>query len=309
MNRSGERVLEVEGVSKRFGDVLAVSGVSFSATRGVILGLLGPNGAGKTTTLRMIMGILSPDEGTIRFSLDGTSGGVNKERIGYLPEERGLYDDARVLETLVYLGELKGLSRAEATRRAGEWLSRLDLEAWANRKIESLSKGMEQKVQFAAAILHKPDLVVLDEPFSGLDPVHQDFSKEVIRELRAEGTAVVLSSHMMNQVEELTDEIVLIDRGRTILAGGLDAIKEAHGIHVVRLRFAGDPAALEKDRRIEALRVKKDRATFRLPRGLDPDSYVRNLTPGIVVREIAVERPPLHDIFVAAVGRDDHEAR
>jgi ABC-2 type transport system ATP-binding protein len=309
MDKTDEKVLVVEGVSKRFGDVAAVRDVSFSATRGTILGLLGPNGAGKTTTLRMIMGIIDPDEGTMRFSLDGGAGELNKERIGYLPEERGLYDDARVLETLVYLGELKGLSRAEAARRAGEWLSRLDLSSWANRKVESLSKGMQQKVQFAAAILHKPDLVVLDEPFSGLDPVHQDFIKDVIRGLRAERTAVVLSSHLMNQVEELTDEIVLIDHGQAVLSGSLDAIKEEHGIHVVRLRFRGDRDALAKDRRIEGLRVEGDRATFRLPRGVEPDGFVRSLPPGIVVREIAVERPPLHDIFIAAVGRDDYEAR
>jgi len=302
-------VLAVERIYKRFGDVAAVRDVSFSASRGVILGLLGPNGAGKTTTLRMIMGIIDPDEGTIRFSLDGAAGRIDKERIGYLPEERGLYDDARVLETLVYFGELKGLSRAEATQRAEEWLSRLELSAWENKKIEALSKGMEQKVQFVAAVLHRPDLVVLDEPFSGLDPIHQDVIKDVIRGLRSDGTAVVLSSHLMNQVEELTDQIVLIDHGQAVLSGSLDAIKEAHGTHVVRLRFAGDQGALGRDGRIERLVVDGDLATFELPRGVDPDTYVRSLPAGLVVREIAVGRPPLHDIFVATVGREDREAR
>lgn len=309
MSSTGEAVLQVEVVSKRFGSVQAVREVSFAARRGVILGLLGPNGAGKTTTLRMIIGIFAPDEGAIRFAFNGVAGPVNKERIGYLPEERGLYDDTRVLETLVYFGELKGLLPAEARRRAEVWLSRLDLSAWANRKIEALSKGMEQKVQFVAAILHRPDLVVLDEPFSGLDPVHQDLFKEVIRELRSEGTAVVLSSHMMNQVEELCDEIVLIDRGEVVLSGALDAIKEAHGVHVVRLRFAGDAEALQKDGRVRSLVVSGDRATFELPKGVDPDAYVRSLPAGIVVREISVARPPLHDLFVETVkGRGD-EAR
>jgi len=306
---SQQAVLEVERVTKRFGDVLAVRDVSFSARRGVILGLLGPNGAGKTTTLRMIMGILDPDEGEVRFSLNGVTGKLDKERIGYLPEERGLYADARVLETLVYLAELKGLARGEAVRRARDWLARLDLAAWADRKIESLSKGMEQKVQFAAAILHEPDLVVLDEPFSGLDPVHQDFVKDVIRGLRKAGTAVVLSSHMMNQVEELTDEIVLVDHGVAVLSGALDAIKEAHGTHSVRLRFGGDRTALERDARIENLTIDGDRAAFRLPKGTAPDTYVRCLPAGILVREISIARPPLHEIFVQTVGRRGDEAR
>jgi len=298
---SQEAVLEVERVTKRFGEVVAVHEVSFSARRGAILGLLGPNGAGKTTTLRMIMGIFDPDEGEIQFSLNGTTGRLDKERIGYLPEERGLYADAKVLETLVYLAELKGLDHGEAGRRARGWLTRLDLGAWSDRKIESLSKGMEQKVQFAAAILHEPDLVVLDEPFSGVDPVHQDLIKDVIRDLRERGTAVVLSSHMMNQVEELTDEIVLVDHGAAVLSGSLDAIKEAHGTHTVRLRFAGDRAALERDLRIEGLAIDGDRATFRLPKGTTPDSFVRGLPEGIIVREISVTRPPLHDIFVQTV--------
>jgi len=296
-----ETVLEVESVSKQFASVKAVDAVSFAANGGEILGLLGPNGAGKTTTIRMIMGIIPPDAGTIRFSFDGTSTGVDKERIGYLPEERGLYDDARVLDVLVYLGSLKGMSREKARRDARAWLERFDLADRETERIERLSKGMGQKVQFIAAILHRPDLLVLDEPFAGLDPVHQDLFEDIIRDLRNEGLTILLSSHQMNRVEALCDRIFLIDRGQRVLYGELEALKEAHGEHAVRLRFSGDPGFLRQDERIRDLTLDGDRATFTLRRGVDPDRYVRGLPESIAIREIAIEWPGLHELFVAAV--------
>ena len=294
-------VLEVQGISKSFGAIAAVNDVSFSANQGEILGFLGPNGAGKTTTIRMIMGIIRPDTGAIRFAIDGNPTVLNKERIGYLPEERGLYEDAKVLDTLVYLSELKGLSRAEAREQAGSWLKRFNLAEWAKQKIEQLSKGMAQKVQFIAAILHKPDIVVLDEPFSGLDPVNQDLFKEIIRDLKDDGMSIILSSHQMNRVEELCDRIFLIDHGKRVLYGNLSEIKEAHGEHIVRLRYAGKIGFLGTDPRIKDLKMSGDWATFVLPKGIDPDAFIRSIPRELVIREIAVERPPLHDIFIAAI--------
>jgi len=305
----GMSVLEVREVSKSFDAVRAVCEVSFSAQRGEILGFLGPNGAGKTTTIRMIMGILQPDQGEIRFTLNGQSNQVNKERIGYLPEERGLYDDAKVLDTLIYFAELKGLPRSEAQTQVLEWLERFDLTEWAKRKIEKLSKGMQQKVQFIAAVLHRPDLVVLDEPFSGLDPVNQDLFKEVIRELKEDGMTILLSSHQMNRVEELCDRIFLIHHGKRVLYGDLSEIKEAYGEHVVRLRYAGNAGFLSIDPRIKDLRMSGDRATFTLHKEVEPDAFVRNIPPDLVIREIAVERPPLHDIFVHTVAGGNHETQ
>ena len=294
-------VLEVQGISKSFGAIAAVNDVSFSANQGEILGFLGPNGAGKTTTIRMIMGIIRPDTGAIRFAIDGDPTVLNKERIGYLPEERGLYEDAKVLETLVYLAELKGLTRAEAREQAGSWLERFNLAEWAKQKIEQLSKGMAQKVQFIAAILHKPDIVVLDEPFSGLDPVNQDLFKEIIRDLKDDGMSIILSSHQMNRVEELCDRIFLIDHGKRVLCGDLSEIKEAHGEHIVRLRYAGKIGFLGTDPRIKDLKMSGDWATFVLPKGIDPDAFIRSIPHELVIREIAIERPPLHDIFIAAI--------
>jgi len=294
-------VLEVVDISKRFDGVEAVSSVSFAAKRGEILGLLGPNGAGKTTTIRMIMGIIRPDSGDIQFLFNGMPATINKCRVGYLPEERGLYDDARVLDTLVYFAELKGMPRFDARVRALAWLERLDLSSWATRKVEALSKGMQQKVQFLAAILHRPGLVVLDEPFSGLDPVNQDLFKEIISVLKRDGMTILLSSHQMNRVEELCDRIFLIDNGRCVLYGELDGIKQAHGEHAVKLRFSGDPAFLAEDERIRALKLSDDRALFVLRKGVDPDSFIRDIPSRIVIREISVERPALHDIFVDTI--------
>ncbi|MCK5213376.1 MAG: ATP-binding cassette domain-containing protein, partial [Dehalococcoidia bacterium] len=211
--------LSVIDVSKSFDTVRAVNQVSFEAQPGEILGLLGPNGAGKTTTIRMIMGIMQPDAGSISFSFAASDPKSFRERVGYLPEERGLYGDAKIHDLLVYFAELKGVERTDARRRATEWIDRMDLSEWANEKVDKLSKGMQQKVQFVASILHQPDLVILDEPFSGLDPIHQDVIKEFISELREDGMTVLLSSHQMNRVEELCDRIFLIHRGKRVLYG------------------------------------------------------------------------------------------
>ena len=222
--------LYVEGISKTYGSVAVVNDVSFHASQGKILGLLGPNGAGKTTILRMIMGITAPDRGGVFFRQGSSqTQGIPRSAIGYLPEERGLYREAKVLSVLVFLAGLKNVPRPEAKRRALHWLRKFGLEEYAHKTVEQLSKGMAQKVQFAAAVLHEPRFVVLDEPFSGLDPVSQDLFKAEIRELANAGAVVLLSSHQMNIVEELCDEIFLIHRGREVVKGDLQSIRERYG--------------------------------------------------------------------------------
>ena len=294
-------LLRVHELVKRYDGLTAVAGASFEARAGEIFGLLGPNGAGKTTTIRMIMGIIRPDAGRIEFFFDGKPGPLNKERIGYLPEERGLYEDAKVLDTLVYFAELKGIAPREARRRALAWLERLDLGEWAHCKIEKLSKGMQQKVQLVAAILHEPALVVLDEPFAGLDPVNQDLVLELIRRLRDKGTAVLLSSHQMNLVEELCDRIFLIHKGRQVLYGKLEEIKVAYGGHRVELRFHGDGSLLKGNGLVRGLRLAEGRAQFTLPKGVKPEHFLKKLPEGLGVEEIVVRRPSLHEIFVDVV--------
>ncbi len=300
--------LGVRDVCKSFDAVHAVQGVSFEATPGEILGLLGPNGAGKTTTIRMIMGILRPDDGEIQFSFADSNPSVFRERVGYLPEERGLYNEAKVEDLLVYFAELKGVPRSEARRRAKDWIDRLDLSDWAGKKVDKLSKGMQQKVQFAAAVLHQPDLVILDEPFSGLDPVHQDLIKAFIHELRRDGMTILLSSHQMNRVEELCNRIFLIHRGKRVLYGDLMEIKESFGDHNVQLRFEGNSDSIRSMAGVSELSLQDGRADFVLKRGYDPADFVRDLPEGLRIRALHVDRPPLHDIFVKTIGGGTHEA-
>lgn len=293
-------LLSVKEIVKAFGPTRAVDGISFDVSRGEIFGLLGPNGAGKTTTIRMLMGITAPDEGVIdyRFHVQGSS--VHK-RVGYLPEDRGLWGSTKVLETITYCGELKGMGRGEARKAGMEWLERLDLGKHAGKKVEELSKGMQQKVQFIVSILHKPELVVLDEMFDGLDPVNQDLFKEIARELAAGGMTVLLSSHRMNMVEELCDRIFLVDKGKKVLYGNLSQIKDQFGEEKVFVNFAGDPAFFSQHRDVRDLVLRSGKAEFYLSSRITPDQFIRQIPESLQIREISVVKPPLHDIFVRTV--------
>jgi ABC-2 type transport system ATP-binding protein len=230
----------LENITKAYDSVTAVNAVSLKVRAGAILG---PNGAGKTTTIRMIMNILVPDSGSIHV-LDELVSDSTRDKIGYLPEERGLYPRMKVLEIIVFLAALHGLTQTEAARRAKEWLDRLGLSEWSDKKLVDLSKGMQQKVQFITSVIHRPPIMILDEPFSGLDPVNAATIQEIMLDMRKQGSTIVLSTHRMEQVERLCDSICLIDKGRNVLDGELRAIKQSYGKNTLHVEFTGSDAFL-----------------------------------------------------------------
>jgi len=304
--------LVVRGLIKSFGNHRAVDDISFEVPRGVVYGILGPNGAGKSTTLRMINDIFAPDAGEIVI-LDGMRpGGEAAQKIGYLPEERGLYPKMKVSDMIELIGELRGLARAEARRRAGRWLDRLGLQQWTKNKVQDLSKGMQQKVQFATALIHDPELVILDEPWSGLDPINADVLREVVDEIREKGRTVLFSTHQMEQAEKIVDHVCIIAHGKKVLDGSLKDIKQreaAEGVIALGFSAAASPAvdAVLGDRAVVAEK--------RAPRNGDADCEVkladgvaahallaRLVSAGAELRRFELVVPSLHQIFVDRVG-------
>ena len=300
-------LLEVDRVTKRYGTFTAVDAVSFTARPGRILGLLGPNGAGKTSTIRMVTRITLPDSGEVRF--DGRPvDEAAQRRTGYLPEERGLYRKLRVGEQLVYLAELRGLPRAEARRRVGHWLGRLGLAEWAGKKTEELSKGMQQKIQFVTAVLHEPDLLIFDEPFSGLDPINAELLKEIVLDLRTQGKTVLFASHRMEQVEQLCDDLCLIARGRVVLAGTVREVKAGFGRDTVRVEFDGPDGWLDRLAAAGAVRVA-ERAPGSAEVQLLGGTPARRVLDAALadVRDVYrfdLAEPSLQEIFVRTVEAD-----
>jgi ABC-2 type transport system ATP-binding protein len=306
--------LSVSGVIKRFGNHVAVDGVSFEVPRGVVYGVLGPNGAGKSTTLRMINDIIAPDAGTIKI-LDGLPpGGEAARRIGYLPEERGLYMKMRVIDMVVFMGELRGLSHAEAKKRAAMWLDRLGLGKWTKNKVQDLSKGMQQKVQFATALIHEPALLILDEPWSGLDPINSEVLREVVDEVRSQGRTVLFSTHQMEQAEKICDSVCIIARGKKVLDGKLRDIKrESVAEGVIALAFADEKSKELAAGPLEDRKLVVDRRPPRpgehadceviLADGVTPHQLLAQLlNHDVNLRLFEVVVPTLHQIFVAKVG-------
>ncbi len=292
----------LEQVSKRFDSVTAVSGLSFAVKQGAVFGLLGPNGAGKTTTLRMILRILLPDEGAIRV-LDQALTEGTQDLIGYLPEERGLYPRMSVRNVLVFLAALKGLSEAEADRRVRAWLDRLELADWSEKKVIDLSKGMQQKVQFIAAIVHRPPLVILDEPFTGLDPVNAVVIKDIMLELRDQGATVILSTHRMEQVEMMCDSICLINKGSNVLEGDLREIKKSYGKNTLRIEFSGGDGFLDQPALIENVNRFGAVVEAKLRSGADPQEILKAAVQGGArITRFELIEPPLNDIFIEKVG-------
>ena len=292
-----EPILKVKDVLKAYDDLIAVNKISFEVNQGEIMGILGPNGAGKTSLIRMIMNINAPDKGKIELNLDTDNW---QSRVGYLPEERGLYKEAKVKDILIFLGSLKGLSKQEALKESEYWLDKFDLTDNLNDEIKELSKGMAQKVQFAACVLHKPKLLILDEPFSGLDPVSQDLMKEEIKGLAESGVAIMLSSHQMNLVEEVCDRIFLLDKGNKVLYDNLDSIKNQYGNY--RARLQTNDSNLLKDWLNEndlILKYNSYRNNFNilLEDNIEPNKFIADLPAGINLVELEIKRISLHNIF------------
>jgi len=295
-------VIELEGVTKRFNGVAAVDNLDLAFRAGHLTGFLGPNGAGKSTTIRMIMGILLPDSGRI-LAAGSPLGEARRDRSGYLPEERGLYRKLKVIDHLIFLGALKNLPRATARRRGMDWLERLGLAARAQDRVEDLSKGMQQKIQFAGALIHDPELVLLDEPFSGLDPLNTELLKEIMIELRNEGRSVIFSTHMMDHAERLCDEIALIHDGRLVLSGSTADLRASFGRSHLRVRYAGDAAAIAGDARVESFQaLRSGEAELKLFREEDVPGVLRDWSAVLELTHFEVILPSLHNIFIRTVS-------
>ena len=285
---------------KAFAGHVAVHDLSLAIPRGSVFGLLGPNGAGKTTTLRMVMDVLRPDEGRIEI-LDRAADRAGRDRIGYMPEERGLYPRMIVEDQLRFFAEIKGVGRREAARRLDGWLERLALRDWRRRRLLELSKGMQQKVQFIATVLHDPDVLILDEPLSGLDPVAADLMRGVLVDLRRQGKTLVLSSHQMETVERLCDAIALIHRGHKVLDGSVADVKRRYGANTLVLSYEGDGAFLSALPGVERVADFGRYVEVRMADGADPQAILREAAGRLRVSRFEVVEPSLHDIFVQEV--------
>ncbi len=302
-------LLEANEITKRFGAVTAVDGLSFGVQRGEIFALLGPNGAGKTTMVRMLIGIIRPDAGSIRFLTgDAPTNTLPAQHTGYLPEDRGLYGGIPVLKTLIFMGVIRGMERAAARRVAEQWLERLDLLDRAHDKLDTLSKGNQQKVQFIASILHRPLFAVLDEPFSGLDPINQDLFLDILRELRDGGTTVLLSAHQMQLVERLADRVLLMNRGRSVLQGTIDEIRRsASASSRILLKVEGDPdmSRLASLRAVDRAEITPSGEVALYVRRGEPLSALLHAVAGETeVHAIHSEPISLHDIYVEHIAND-----
>ena len=296
-------ILAVRDVRKTFGDVRAVDGVSFTVRRGTITGLLGRNGAGKTTTIRMITGIFLPDSGDIQWLGGGPgTGGAFRDRIGYLPEERGLYKQMKIFDLLLFLAEIKGVRVDRA--KIDHWLERFELTDKRDAKIEELSKGNQQKVQLIGTLLHDPELIILDEPQSGLDPVNMLLVRNLLRELRQEGKTILLSTHMMAEAERMADEIILIHRGRVVLEGTLDQVRGSFGKNTLHIDFDGDGAFLRDLPQVKRAAIVNNAAELSLTDGSDPQLVLQASMARLRIRRFEVASPSLEEIFIEKVGAE-----
>jgi ABC-2 type transport system ATP-binding protein len=305
-------VLEVSTITKHFEKVKAVDELSFHIQQGEIFALLGPNGAGKTTTVRMLLSIIRPDSGFIRYCIDGIHiGAPSSSELGYLPEDRGLYKEIPIEKTLIYMGVLRGMGHANAARATAQWLERVGLKDRAKDKLEALSKGNQQKVQFISSVLHKPAFAILDEPFSGLDPINQDFFVEIVRSLRDSGTTVLLSAHQMNLVERLADRVLLMNRGKEVLQGTIAQVKDrARSTHKVFLTLDGTvdislfndvPAVFNVERQTDGT------LAFHLRKGESINRFLAAVSAKVTITAIHSEQISLHEVFVQSVKADGEQ--
>ena len=293
--------VEVNHIVKSYEDKAVVNDLSFSVTQGEIFGLIGPNGAGKTTTIRMMMDIIKPDSGDVTILGEKLSE-PTKNKLGYMPEERGLYRKLRVIDSIIYLASLKGMDRHSAKERANELLNQTDMLPHQGKKIEELSRGMGQIIQFLVTIVHDPELVILDEPFSGLDPVNTELLKRMFVDLRNQGKAVILSTHQMNEIEELCDRILMINHGRSVLYGNLAEIKSRYRSNSVLLEFEGELGEVPG---VTGKRTHKGYVELVLDGKTTPQQLLERLvSTGMVINRFEVATPPLNEIFLRVVGKN-----
>jgi len=293
--------LEIENISKRFGDFYAVKNLSFNIPEASIYGLLGPNGAGKTTTIRMVMNIIIPDEGAIKI-LDGKMDEGMKQRVGYLPEDRGLYPKMKVGEILLFLADLKGLKRQEARKRIDFWLERFDLADWKQKKVEELSRGMQQKLQFIATVIHQPEIIILDEPFAGLDPINTKLLKDIMLEMRGKGGTIIFSTHRMEQIEMICDSICLINKAERVLEGNLNQIKKQYGKNTVVLDYEGDAGFIKNFPETDKIDDYGKFMEIKIKEQTDPQDLLNKLVGRIKINKFEVREPSLNAIFIDIVG-------
>ena len=293
----------LENVSKRFGQTQAADNVSFHVEPGEIFGLLGPNGAGKTTTIRMMLDIIRPDNGRVTI-LGGSMTEDKKNRIGYLPEERGLYADQKLMDVILYLASLKGLDKKTAVSTSETYLKQLDLWDHRDKKMSALSRGMHQKAQFIVTVLHDPDLIIVDEPFAGLDPVNTELIKQMLIDLRSKGKAIIMSTHQMHQVEEICDRIILIHRGRVVLEGAVDAVRRQFAGNTVEVSGTGPFDQLSQ---VQLTEHHNHTWRLSLADGVTPNDLLRELVKhdDITIEHFSLALPSLNEIFIRIVGQND----
>ena len=293
------RMLILEGLRKQFDGAYAVNNVSFKVDKGDVYGFLGPNGAGKTTTIRMIMGIIHPDNGSINLNGNDINA-LGRQNLGYLPEDRGLYQKQRIEEILHYFGSLRGLQKLDAKKKSSMWLDRFGMTDQGGRKVEELSKGNQQKIQFILSLLHDPDLIILDEPFTGLDPLNQILLKEIIQEKQEEGKTIIFSTHQMEQVERLCNNICLIDRGSIVVEGSLKEIRKKHSSDAVEVRFSGDIDKNEIANYFKELEIKENTISGVLSK--NPNQFLKWINTKVDVLSFQLKIPTLEQIFLEEVG-------
>jgi len=303
-------MLRLEGIEKRYGDHTALDGISFEVHAGRVFGLLGPNGAGKTTLIRIITRITGPDVGTVYLNGRPMTN-EDVAQMGYLPEERGLYKKMKVGEQALYLARLKGLSKADATKRLKDWFERWEIDGWWNKKVEELSKGMAQKVQFITTVLHEPKLLILDEPFSGFDPINAELIRSEILRLRDAGVTVMLSTHNMGSVEELCDDIGLINSAKLVLHGATRDIRKQFSTNTYRVECTGNAVALGNALSFTAELLDSQQkdghtvARVRLTKGMNLNKVLAQLLPAVEIHGVQEEIPRMHDIFIRAVSEQE----
>ncbi len=305
--------ISVRNVCKYFGDFMAVDNLSLEVAPGSIFGLLGPNGAGKTTTIRMIVNITVPDKGEV-FLFGEKMNDKLQERVGYLPEDRGLYKKMPVGEQLAFFATLKGVPKNKTKKLIDEWMERVGLSEWKNKKWEELSKGMQQKVQFVSTILHDPDLIILDEPFSGLDPINANLLKEIVQELKARKKTIIFSTHLMEQAEQMCDSICLVNRGRSVLNGNIRAIKRTFLNEMSELKIALEAedyaGVLEDQALVKSVSANNHHVEVTLHEGINPQALLHQLVAaGVALNRFEILEPSLNEIFIESVNRTNSLSR